>query len=77
MIITERVAKAGYEQFYEMAKKRMETVEAEVKARVEAEVAKEKEDLNRIIETSSVVVEKEVPDEEPVAEVPAEENPQE
>lgn len=77
MVITKRVAKAGLEAIYDIAVKRLETIDEEVKARIEAEVAKEKEDLNYIIEKSSVVIEEEVPDEEPVAEVPAEENPQE
>lgn len=77
MVVTKRVAKAGLEEIFNIATKRLETIDEEVKARIEAETAKEKEDLNYIIEKASVVIEEEVPDEEPVAEVPAEENPQE
>lgn len=62
-IVKKRVAKQGYEPFFEMATKRLETIDEEVKARVEAEVAKEKETLNNIINDSSTEIE--VPDEQP------------
>lgn len=74
MVVTKRVAKSGLEAIYDIAVKRLETIDEEVKARIEAEVAKEKEDLNYIIEKSSVVIEEEVPDEVPAENV---ENPQE
>lgn len=65
MVVKQRVAKAGYEAFFEMANKRLETIDEEVKARIEAEVAAEKETLNKIIVESSNEIEVEVPDEEP------------
>ena len=65
MVVKQRVAKAGYEPFFDMANKRLETIEEEVKARIEKEIAAEKENLNDIIVRSSVEVEVEVPDEEP------------
>ena len=65
MVVKKRVAKAGYEPFFDMANKRLETIEEEVKARIEAEVATEKETLNKIIVESSTEIEVEVPDEEP------------
>lgn len=74
MVVTKRVAKAGLEEIFNIATKRLETIDEEVKARIEAETAKEKEDLNYIIEKASVVIEEEVPDEVPAENV---ENPQE
>lgn len=71
MVVKQRVAKAGYEAFFEMANKRLETIDEEIKARIEAEVATEKETLNKIIVESSNEIEVEVPDEEP-----SETNPQ-
>ena len=65
MVVKKRVAMAGYEPFFDMANKRLETIEEEVKARIEKEIAAEKENLNGIIIRSSVEVEVEVPDEEP------------
>lgn len=65
MVVKKRVAKAGYEPFFDMANKRLETIEEEIKARIESEVAAEKENLNDIIIRSSVEIEVEVPDEEP------------
>ena len=64
MVVKQRVAKAGYEAFFDMANKRLETIDEEVKARIEAEVATEKETLNKIIVESSTEIEVEVPDEE-------------
>lgn len=66
MVVKQRVAKAGYEAFFDMANKRLETIDEEVKARIEAEVATEKETLNKIIVESSTEIEVEVPDEEPI-----------
>ena len=68
MVVKKRVAKAGYEPFFDMANKKLETIEDEIKARIETEVAAEKDRLNNIIMESSIEVEEEVPDEEPVAE---------
>ena len=65
MVVKKRVAKAGYEPFFDMANKRLETIEEETKARIESEVASEKENLNDIIIRSSVEIEVEVPDEQP------------
>ena len=65
MVVKKRVAKAGYEPFFDMANKRLETIEEETKARIESEVAAEKENLNDIIIRSSVEIEVEVPDEQP------------
>lgn len=62
-IVDKRVPKVGYEQFYELAVKKLETVDEEVAHRIEEETAKEKATLNAIIEESSVVVQVEVPDE--------------
>lgn len=66
-----RVAKAGYEKYYEMALEQQEGLLEKIKARVEEEFKTDNEVLNNIINESSrlIDVEVEVPDE-----IPAEEN---
>ena len=65
----ERQVKVGYEEIYNTAKAKLDRLEEETRARIEAEMREDKTALEGIIEIATHDVEVEVPDE-----IPAEEN---
>lgn len=69
--MVEKVVKAGYEEIYETAVVKLDSIEEEVRREVEQRIAKDKEALTTIIE--SCLEEVEVPD-EPVEEIGEEAN---
>ena len=65
----ERQVKVGYEEIYNTAKAKLDRLEEETRARIEAEMREDKTALEGIIEIATHDVEVEMPDE-----IPAEEN---
>lgn len=76
-LIKKRVPKDGCEDIYNMAVKKLETIDEETRVRIEMETADKKAVYNNIIAETSVEIEEEVPDEETATaetEEPATEN---
>ena len=65
----ERQVKAGYEDIYNTAKAKLDRLEEETRARIEAEMREDKTALEGIIEMATHDVEVEVPDEIPAEEI--------
>lgn len=64
----ERQVKVGYEEIYNTAKAKLDRLEEETRARIEAEMREDKTALEGIIEIATHDVEVEVPDEIPAEE---------
>ena len=64
----ERQVKVGYEEIYEKAKLKLDTLEEETRARIEEAMREDKLALEGIIEMATHDVEVEVPDEIPAEE---------
>ena len=62
MVETKVVVKEGYEEIYQLAVAKLENLETEAKAKVEALIHEDKTALEEIIAKSTKTVEIEVPD---------------